>query len=401
MMTTVSAVQREWGASGLAHLTGLPSGAPDFSRAGVLAAARATADELHRHLGVEVNAAELLAGRAALLGLSRRGRVSAGGATRLMAADDGWWALTLSRRDDVEAIPALVESTEQQADPWPAVESWAAGRHAADVVERARVLGLPAAGLGEADVARPTVRRAGRTAAPRRFSDLLVVDLSSMWAGPLCGQLLRRAGATVVKVESTARPDGTRAGSAAFFDWMNAGKLCYAADFDGGGPLRALLEAADVVIESSRPSALHHRGLGADDVTASDGRVWVQITGHGADGDCANWTAFGDDAAVAGGLVGHSTDGPVFCGDAIADPLTGMQAALAVAESLARGGGEIVGVAMAAVAATYAALPENAADSDCPAMAPAAPGPQRGASDLGADQELVEWLIVERRQSIC
>ena len=402
MMTTVSAVHREWGASGLAHLTGLPSGAPDFSRAGVLAAATSTADQLHRHLGVTVNAAELLAGRAAQLGLSRRGRISAGGATRLIPAADGWWALTLSRTDDVEAVPALVESAEQQADPWSAVESWSAGRPAAVVVERARVLGLPAGCLGEADAARPTVRRVGESAAPRHLSELLVVDLSSMWAGPLCGQLLRRAGATVVKVESTSRPDGTRAGSAAFFDWMNGGKLCYAADFDdGAAPLRALLESADVVIESSRPSALHRRGLGADDVPARAGRVWVRITGHGADGDCANWTGFGDDAAVAGGLVGRSTEGPVFCGDAIADPLTGMHAALAVAESLARGGGEIIDVAMAAVAATYAALPDSATDSDCPAIAPTAPRALPTASELGADHRHVERLIAERRQPIC
>lgn len=48
-----------------------------------------------------------------------------------------------------------------------------------------------------------------------------------MWAGPLCGQLLARAGATVVKVESPRRPDGTRAGNRAFFNWMNAQKLSY------------------------------------------------------------------------------------------------------------------------------------------------------------------------------
>ena len=222
-----------------------------------------------------------------------------------------------------------------------------------------------------------------------------------MWAGPLCGQLLRRAGATVVKVESPARPDGTRAGPAAFFDWMNGGKLCYAADFGDRDRLRALLESADVVIESSRPSALRDRGLGAHDVAARGGRVWVRITGHGADGAHANWTAFGDDAAVAGGLVGRSPDGPVFCGDAIADPLTGIHAALAVAESLARGGGEVIDVAMAAVAATYAAVPEMTSESDCPAISPRPPGPQPGAAALGADNHLVERLLIERSPAPC
>ena len=52
----------------------------------------------------------------------------------------------------------------------------------------------------------------GTAAAPREPSELLVADLSSMWAGPLCGQLLARAGATVVKVETRGRPDGTAPG---------------------------------------------------------------------------------------------------------------------------------------------------------------------------------------------
>ena len=70
--------------------------------------------------------------------------------------------------------------------------------------------------------------------------------------------------------------------------------------------------------------------------------------------------AFGDDAAVAGGLVGRSAAGPVFCGDAIADPLTGLESVLAVADSLRRGGGEIVEVSMAAVAAIALQSPATA-----------------------------------------
>jgi crotonobetainyl-CoA:carnitine CoA-transferase CaiB-like acyl-CoA transferase len=219
-----------------------------------------------------------------------------------------------------------------------------------------------------------------------------------MWAGPLCGQLLHRAGATVVKVESGARPDGTRAGPPAFFDWMNGGKLCCAIDFDDHRRIRALLEAADVVIEASRPAALRSRNLAAADVAPRPGRVWVRITGHGAGQD---WAAFGDDAAVAGGLVGRGADGPVFCGDAIADPLSGLQAALSVAESLARGGGEVVDVAMAAVAATYAALPVGPPDDRCAATIPVAPTPMRRAGALGADDDLVGRLVAERSPAPC
>ena len=365
--------------------------------AAVLSHAQRVADEFRDHTGVTVDAGQVVTGRAALLGLAPNGRISAGGATRLLPGRDGWCAVTLSRPDDVDAVPALVES-EATADPWTAVQQWAAGRAATAVTERARLLGLPAAVLGETPAAPPRIHPLGRAAVPRTLSDLLVVDLSSMWAGPLCGQLLAQACATVVKVESPARPDGTRAGPSAFFDWMNAGKLSYATDFDNPGPLRTLLAAADVVIESSRPAGLTRRGLGPQDIAARDGRVWLRITGHGADGERAGWVAFGDDAAVSGGLVGTADDGPVFCGDAIADPLTGLHAALSVAESLARGGGELIDISMAAVAASYAALPTEPAESSCPA---ALPPPKAQAPTLGADNAEVDRLVSERRLAAC
>jgi hypothetical protein len=392
---------RDWGASGLAHLTGLPDGPPDFSRAAVLATTREVAADLGRRIGIELDAATLLTGRAAQLGLSRGGRVSAGGATRLLTTMDGWAAITLSRPDDVDDVPAMLETEVAPDDTWPAVERWAAARSADEVVARARLLDLPAAVLGEASAGLPVVRRIGATTSPRPPSDLLVADMSSMWAGPLCAQILAWAGATVVKVESKARPDGTRQGPKEFFDWMNGGKLSYAADFDDPSGLRTLLAAADVVITSSRPAALARRGLGPGDVPARDGRVWLRITGHGADGDLGNLVAFGDDAAVAGGLVGRGAEGPVFCADAVADPLTGLHAALAVAESLARGGGELVDVAMAAVAASYAALPELSSESDCAALPPVEPTVALPAADLGSDNARVHRLVSERSFAAC
>jgi hypothetical protein len=397
----VDVVAQDWGASGLAHLTGLPDGPPDFSRAAVLALARDVAADLGGRIGVELDAAVLLSGRAAQLGLSRGGRVSPGGATRLLPTRHGWGAITLSRPDDVGAVPALLEREVAPDDTWSAVERWAAGRSADEVVERARLLGLPAAVLGEASPGQPVVRRISAAASPRAPSSLLVVDMSSMWAGPLCARILAWAGATVVKVESTARPDGTRLGPKPFFDWMNGGKLSYAADFGDSSGLRALLAAADVVITSSRPAALDRRGLGPDDVPVRDGRVWLRITGHGVDGDLGNLVAFGDDAAVAGGLVGRSADGPVFCADAVADPLTGLQGALAVAEGLARGGGDLIDVAMAAVAANYAAVPEMGSESDCAAVAPAAPTVASPAAELGADTARVDRLVTERWFAAC
>jgi crotonobetainyl-CoA:carnitine CoA-transferase CaiB-like acyl-CoA transferase len=228
---------------------------------------------------------------------------------------------------------------------------------------------------------------------------LLVADLSSMWAGPLAGRILAQAGATVVKVETGSRPDGTRSGSQGFFDWMNSGKLSYAVD--DIGQVRTLLAAADVVLTSSRPSALCQRGIGPGDVDALAGRVWLRITGHGSVGEQANWVAFGDDAAVAGGLVGNSSGTPVFCADAIADPLTGMTGALAIVESVGRGGGELIDVSMSAVAATYAALPLDRGAARHPAPPPQPMPPCAPASSLGADNALVRELICERSCATC
>ncbi len=160
--------------------------------------------------------------------------------------------------------------------------------------------------------------------------------------------------------------------------------------------MQSLLAAADVVIESSRPSALIRRNLGPVSGTPRDGKVWLRITGHGTEGPRANWVAFGDDAAVSGGLVGGGDDAPEFCGDAIADPLTGLEAAVSVARSLSGGGGELIELSMAAVAATYADLPRTDQIHCTATLRPLSP-----ASVLGADNATVDQLITEKRFASC
>ncbi|MGK2867842.1 MAG: CoA transferase [Mycobacterium sp.] len=359
----------------------------------LIARAQDVADGFSGCTGVGVDAARLLTGRAALLGLARQGRLSAGGATRLLRAADTWCAFTLSRSDDAAAVPALIESDDPDPDPWPGLQQWVSTRSAAAAVQRARLLGIPAAVLGEASAAAPVTRALGPRGA--HSGGLLVVDLSAMWAGPLCGQLLRAAGATVIKVESRRRPDGTRSGPAAFYDWMNRGKLSHIVDFEDHATLNRLLSAADVVIEGSRPAALVRRGLGPDDIAPRAGRVWLRITGYGAAGEPGTRVAFGDDAAVAGGLVEYDTAGPLFVGDAIADPLTGLHAAAAVVDALARGGGELIEMSMSATAAGYAGFVGGAIRE------PIEPEPGPSASALGADDATVQVLLNERHSVSC
>ncbi|WP_343572281.1 CoA transferase [Mycobacterium sp.] len=352
----------------------------------MLVQARRVAADIGELLGVAVDADTILAGRAVLLNLGQPGPISAGGATRLLPTADGWWAVALPRDDDIAALPALLE-IDAVTDPWGELSRWAATRSTTEVTARARLLDIAAAGLGEASAAAPTVRSGGAAVESRRADGLLVADLSSLWAGPLCGQLLTRAGATVVKVESPTRPDGTRRGGPAFFDWMNTGKLSYAVHFDAqADAVRRLLSVADIVIEGSRPAALRRRRLDAETVSGPPGRIWLRINGYH---DQPERPAFGDDAAVAGGLVG---DGPAFFGDAIADPLSGLEAARAIGESLRRGGGEVIDVAMAQVAARYAPT------GDVPTVARPATSP---ASPLGADNSAVELLVAEKLCARC
>ena len=361
--------------------TALPSSV--LSRARKVAAAIEHRVDSLGGRAVRVDADEIVTGRAALLGLPPPGRISAGGASRLLHAADGWCAFTLSRTEDLEALPALLELPDIADDPWAHLAAGVAGGPAAEIVARARLLDMAAAVLGEIADGDPKVMR-HNAPLPRPIADLLVADLSSMWAGPLCGRLLAAAGATVVKVETPNRPDGTRAGDRGFFAWMNAEKLCYSGDFE------QLLRAADVVIEGSRPSALARRGLGADQVPARPGRIWLRLSGYGS--DHPERVAFGDDAAVAGGLVMSDADGPAFCGDAIADPLSGLAATAAVFDALASGGGVIIDVSMAAVAAGYAALPDTGV-TDCDARLPVVTGSAR---ELGADNARVREMIESR-----
>ena len=94
--------------------------------------------------------------------------------------------------------------------------------------------------------------------------------------------------------------------------------------------MAALVAAADIVIEASRPRALARFGLDAD-AAAADGTTWVSITAYGR---AADRVGFGDDVAAGSGLVAVDAGGhPLFCGDAIADPLTGLTAAVLAART--------------------------------------------------------------------
>lgn len=311
----------------------------------------------------------LLTQRAAFRDFTTPGRVSCGGATRLLPCADGWVAVSLARPDDVDLLPAWagllgLGVSDGDADPWQLVTRAVAASRGAELATTADVLGLPVGVLGErVDDGTDGVDRTvvGSVESPERGDALhgrpvRVLDLSHLWAGPLCAWLLQQAGALVTKVESATRPDGARVGDPDLHLALNGSKQHETIDLtttDGVGTLRRLIRDADVVVESSRPRALEHLGIAAaDELARPEGpTAWVSITGHGR---ASNRVGFGDDAAVAGGLVVMAEDGPLFCGDAIADPLTGIVAASVAAEAIARRERVLLDVAMSGVAASFA-----------------------------------------------
>lgn len=396
-------------------LTGMADGPPLLAPAPLATAAQAAVRALATRAGTTalgaLDGAALLGEHAAALGHCRRGRVSPGGTCRLLRAADRWIAVNLARPDDLALLPAWLGEGDTR-EPWPFIAARITAHRAEDIVARARLLGLPAAIAADPEVAAPPVFRVAARGTPRRpAASPLVIDLSSLWAGPLCGHLLQLAGARVVKVESTRRPDGARAGPAAFFDLLNAGKQSVALDFrapEGRAALGRLVQHADIVIEASRPRALAQLGIDAEAlVGARPGLTWLSITGYGRREPGAQWVAFGDDAAVAAGLAvaTGAPDAPVFCGDAIADPIAGIHAALAAFAAWQEGGGVLLDVSLHEAVAHVLGLPMPeerarvvrcsegwevvAGEARAAVKAPRARAPADAAQPLGADTRAV------------
>ena len=394
-----------WAASGAMWLSGhaheLPRACPAPLAACAQGAWLALAS-MARQLDPHFAAYRLLGERAAILSLQRQGRRAAGGACYLYDTADSVIALNLARDDDRELLPAWLELAEvAEAELGELLGAY----QTAYLLERGRMLGLAVASVAAPEHSEQWFyTRRYATAVAERNTSPLVIDLSGLWAGPLCAQILGQCGARVIKIESSSRPDGARNGPTLFFDLMSGGKESVALDFRDAEDLkilRKLIAKADIVIEAARPRALLQLGIVAAELIAENpGMTWLSITGYGREAPMGDWIAYGDDAGVAAGLswlMGGSHGDPVFCGDAIADPLTGLHAALLAYASWQRGGGELLDISLHKVVAytatagsefergTQTRVAEQQEDIALPWARPVLVG----AAGLGADTENV------------
>ncbi len=284
-------------------------------------------------------------------GLGVPGQVSANGHCRMVRTADGWLAVNLAREDDRGAVPAWLECA-IEGEIWSIIEAVAMTRGTDDLLERAILLHLPVAQWGEAEpVAMPPAARCGTCPNPAAHH---VLDLSALWAGPACGGLLADLGMAVTKFESAARADPTPRASPRLDARLNGRKRRVVAEPDAQAVKDALAQAS-ILITSGRPHALARMGLEPEAVFSLHPHlIWVAITAHGWTGDAGLRVGFGDDCAVAGGLVRQETSAPLFMGDALADPLTGLLAATRAMEMVAAGQTGLLDMPLAGCAGWFA-----------------------------------------------
>ena len=277
----------------------------------------------------------------------------------MLKAMDGWVAANLPRDGDLMMIPALTDGDVAEGDI-AGLSRWMKSRLTAPVLERAHLLGL-----AMTEVPKPTrgpifPGAPWRTSSllpqqPRPFSETTVLDLSGLWAGPLAASLLGEAGTSVVRLDSESRPAPAPPPDEKFDRLLNGQKEHLRIDFNDRERLHRIVAQADVVITSSRPRAIEKLGL-----RPRDGQLWVRITAHGNQGAAAERVGFGDDAAASAGAVYWHEGKPNFCGDALADPITGLLASIASIGLLAAGLSGQIDISLAGAARWAIADKEDA-----------------------------------------
>src|SRR5277367_2058366 len=202
------------------------------------------------------------------------------------------------------------------------------------------------------DSARDTVNRGA-------LSDIRVLDLARVLAGPWCTQNLADLGAEVIKVERPGMGDDTRswgppwlkdaAGGdgrdSTYYAATNRGKKSVTLDLSkpqGQALARELAAVSDVLVENYKVGDLKRYGLDYDSIRKINPRiVYCSITGYGQDGPSAHKPGYDFVFQGLGGLMsitGERDDapggGPQKVGVAVADVMTGMYATVAILGAL-------------------------------------------------------------------
>jgi formyl-CoA transferase len=180
------------------------------------------------------------------------------------------------------------------------------------------------------------------------LSDVIVVDLSRVFAGPYCTMMLGDLGATVIKVEQPGKGDDTRqfgppytAGESAYYLGLNRNKHSILIDFskpEGKQRLLNLIKDAAVLVENFRPGTLARQGLGYEDLHAAyPGLIYCSISGYGENGPYRARPGYDFVAQAESGLMsvtGEIDGEPQRVGSPVGDQSAGMYACIAILAAL-------------------------------------------------------------------
>lgn len=199
--------------------------------------------------------------------------------------------------------------------------------------------------------------------APAPLAGLRVLDLATLFAGPLAATMLGDFGAEVVKVEHPTRPDPSRGhgpskdGVGLWWKLLGRNKRTITLDLSrpaGRTTLLRLAATADVVVENFRPGTLEKWDLGWDELSAVNPRlVLTRVTGFGQFGPYARRPGFGTLAEAMSGfaaMTGEPDAPPTLPPFGLADSIAALATAYAVMTALAArertGEGQVVDMAI-------------------------------------------------------
>jgi crotonobetainyl-CoA:carnitine CoA-transferase CaiB-like acyl-CoA transferase len=180
------------------------------------------------------------------------------------------------------------------------------------------------------------------------LSDVVVIDLSRVFAGPYCTMMLGDMGAKVIKVEQPGKGDDTRqfgppyvAGESAYYLGLNRNKYSITLDFNNPEHKQRLLElvsTASVLVENFRPGTLKRQGLDYETLRAiNPGLIYCSISGYGQDGPYAMRPGYDFVAQAESGIMsvtGEIDGEPQRVGSPVADNAAGMFACMSILAAL-------------------------------------------------------------------
>lgn len=175
-----------------------------------------------------------------------------------------------------------------------------------------------------------------------------ILDFTRVLAGPLSTMILADLGAEVIKVESPAHGDDTRAWGppylgemSAYFAGVNRNKQSITLNLKSAGGVQIakdLAQQSHIVIENFKIGQMTSFGLGYDDLSAlHPALVYCSITGFGQTGELAKYPGYDYAVQAMSGLMsitGEKDGEPHKVGVAISDVIAGLFATTAVLSAL-------------------------------------------------------------------